>query len=79
MRRWITVAAALVVLVGMLTGCVNVKPPDGPYVQWNSSSAESKPEVRAFEDLLKQARDDGLINQKQYRELKKRLDKQFED
>ena len=79
MKRWIAVAVAVGVLAGSLAGCVNV--PEGPYVQLDSGSTSSrtKADVKGFEDFLKKAREDGIINRNQYKELKKRLDREFKD
>ena len=79
MKTWIAVAVAVGILAGSLAGCVNV--PEGPYVQWGpgSTSGKTKADVKGFQDFLKKALDDGLINKNQYKELKKRLDKQFKD
>ena len=81
MKRWIAVAVAVGVFAGALAGCVNVDPPDGPYVQWGSGSTSSRTEadVKGFENFLKKAREDGLITKSQYEELKKRLDREFKD
>ena len=81
MKRWIAVAVAVGVLAGSLAGCVNVDPPDGPYVQWGSASASGRTEadVKGFEKFLKKAREDGLITKSQYKELMKRLEREFKD
>jgi len=80
MRQWIILVVAAAVLAGVLSGCVNVKTPDGPYVQWGEgSSAKTKADLKGFEKFLKKAQDDGLITKNQYKELKKRLDKEFKD
>lgn len=78
MKPLMTLVVAVVVLGGMIAGCVNVKVPEGPYVSLDDdggSGDDKKLDPKAFEDFLKDARDDGVITKSQCKELCERLAK----
>lgn len=82
MKRLMALIIAVVVLGGMIAGCVNVKVPEGPYVSLaddTGSGGGNKFDVKVFEDVLKDAQEDGVITKGQYEELCKRLAKKCGD
>jgi len=73
MTRWI-IGMAVSVCVLATIGCLNVKVPEGPYVKVNGGRpAPTKANVEFTDDFLKSARDDGVITEGIYKELRKRL------
>jgi len=79
MRQWIALMMVVAVLGITLTGCINVKPPAGPYVQLNDGPASDADhqtlDMKDVEKLLEDAREDGVITKSQYEQLRKRLKK----
>ena len=80
MKQLMALIIAVVVLGGMITGCLNVKVPEGPYVNLTDDpgSGDAKNlDRKQFEDLLEDAQEDGVITKSQYNELCKRLAKKY--
>ena len=80
MNRWIALTMVAAVVALAMTGCVNVKVPDGPYVNLSDDASSDhadhdEPDLKDFEDLLEKARKDGVITKSQYKELRHRLEK----
>ncbi len=62
------------VLALAAAGCVNVKVPEGPYVTVAEENAPVSDKTHEQMDaFLRQARDDGIISDLQYKKLKERL------
>jgi len=79
MRNWILATAAILAVTFAVSGCVNVKVPEGPYYVHNSDAGG---DVRShtyhqMKEFLKDAREDGLITASQHKELGKRLEKKY--
>jgi len=72
-RAMLLVTVLLCVIA--FSGCVNVRPPDGPYVivDEQKTVAPTKENVEFTRDFLDQARKDGVITRSQYDDLTKRL------
>ena len=79
MRQWIALMMVVAVLGITLTGCINVKAPDGPYVKLDDGSASDGNhdaiDMKDVQKLLEDARKDGVITKTQYEQLRKRLEK----
>ncbi len=80
MKQWVLVIAAVALLAALAAGCVNVKPPPGPYVALGSRSSEGKSlDAKTIESVLDNAREDDVITKSQCKELRKRFEKQMAD
>lgn len=77
MKQLIALIAVVVVLGGMMTGCLNVKVPDGPYVNLSENAGSGADKNSDLKEFLKEAQDDGVITKSQYNQLCKRLDKKY--
>ena len=76
MKAWVLAIAAAALAAALLGGCVNVKVPDGPYVNLDSDKGGGGGgELEKVLDVLEQAREDGIITKNQFNELRKRLEK----
>jgi len=79
MKRWILAAMVALALVVGMWGCVQVKVPEGPYVNLGSDAKTTKTTKteKQVRDFLKKARDDRIISDSQYEKLKDRLEQAY--
>ncbi|MHC4715891.1 MAG: hypothetical protein ACYS5V_02900 [Planctomycetota bacterium] len=79
MRTWLILALVAAVLIAAGQGCVNVKTPEGPYVVMGSDSAPALSDTTVNEMMafLKRARNDGLITDNQYKQLRDRANEEL--
>jgi len=76
-KQLMALIIAVVVLGGMITGCLNVKVPEGPYVNLTDDPGSGADRNSDLKEFLKEAQDDGVITKSQYNDLCKRLDKKY--
>ena len=74
MTRWMIVMVVAACLIAA-AGCLNVDVPQGPYIKVNDGSgASGRTNVEFTRDFLESAREDGVISQGQYEQLRRRLE-----